>query len=207
MRITKDYDERRTEILDVAEKLFFTKGYAKSTVNDILNEVGIAKGTFYYYFKSKEEVMDAIILRYNDMIVKKAEEVLAKDLPPKEKLLNTFMAMSIGNQIDSRMLDELHKTENSLLHQKILYQMVTALSPILAKVIEEGIAKKAWNCKYPLEYMQIFLTAALTLTDEGIFDFDADKQMKVVFALITMLEKILEVPDNQFLELFTQGKN
>lgn len=58
MRFSKKPDERKNEILDAAEMLFGTKGYSKTTNNDILNEVGIAKGTFYYYFQSKEEVMD-----------------------------------------------------------------------------------------------------------------------------------------------------
>ncbi|HWT73144.1 MAG TPA: TetR family transcriptional regulator [Mobilitalea sp.] len=44
MRITKEFDERRKEILDTAERLFHTKGYEKCTVNDILKEVAIAKG-------------------------------------------------------------------------------------------------------------------------------------------------------------------
>ncbi|TKH46201.1 helix-turn-helix transcriptional regulator, partial [Bacillus cereus] len=63
MRIVKEYEERRKEILETAERLFLTKGYTKTTVNDILKEIGIAKGTFYHYFKSKEEVMDEIIMR------------------------------------------------------------------------------------------------------------------------------------------------
>ncbi|MDF2532153.1 MAG: TetR family transcriptional regulator [Clostridia bacterium] len=63
MRITKEYDERRNEILDTAEKLFHAKGYEKCTVNDILKEISIAKGTFYHYFRSKEEVLDAIVSR------------------------------------------------------------------------------------------------------------------------------------------------
>lgn len=53
MRIIKEYEERRKEILETAERLFLTKGYTKTTVNDILKEIGIAKGTFYHYFKSK----------------------------------------------------------------------------------------------------------------------------------------------------------
>jgi AcrR family transcriptional regulator len=61
MRVIKEPEERRNEILDTAETLFFTKGYGKTTVNDILQAIGIAKGTFYYYFKSKEEVMDAVL--------------------------------------------------------------------------------------------------------------------------------------------------
>ena len=75
MRISKEHDVRRNEILDKAESLFEVKGYNKTTVNDILREVNIAKGTFYYYFKSKEEVLDAVIDRYLEIALEWAEDV------------------------------------------------------------------------------------------------------------------------------------
>lgn len=64
MRLIKNPEERRNEILDAAEILFITKGYTKATVMDILQACNIAKGTFYYYFQSKEEVMNAIVMRF-----------------------------------------------------------------------------------------------------------------------------------------------
>lgn len=205
MRVVKDHEERRNEILDTAERLFYRKGYEKCTVNDILKEVAIAKGTFYYYFKSKEEVLDAIVSRYMEMILNNVEQVLKRgDIAPEEKLLHAIMAMSIKDKFDSGMLDELHKTENVLLHQKSLNQMVTAMAPVLVKVIEEGIVKKVWSCRYPLQYMQIFLAASLTLTDEGIFKLDADSQMGLLAALVSVLEKMLDVPEGFLLQLFAQ---
>lgn len=77
MRIVKEYEERRKEILETAERLFLTKGYTKTTVNDILKEIGIAKGTFYHYFKSKEEVMDEIIMRIIKEDVTKAKRIVS----------------------------------------------------------------------------------------------------------------------------------
>ncbi|WMM25257.1 TetR/AcrR family transcriptional regulator [Tissierella sp. MB52-C2] len=206
MRIIKAYDERRNEILDTAERLFQVKGYGKCTINDILKDVGIAKGTFYYYFKSKEEVLEAIVSRYKEIIISRVEKVIEKDdISLEEKLMYTFMAMRIDDRVDSHMIDELHQTENALLHQKTLNQIVTAMAPILVKVIEEGIEKGVWNCKYPLQYMQIFLVASLTLTDEGIFELDTDSQMKVMVALISVLEKMLDIPENSFMQLFMQN--
>lgn len=207
MRITKEHEERRNEILDTAERLFHMKGYDKCTVNDILKGVGIAKGTFYYYFKSKEEVLDGIVSRYKKIVVSRANEILKiNDIPPAEKLMGAFMAMSITNQIDGEILDEIHKAENALLHQKVLNQILIAMAPILVKIIEEGMEKGVWNCRYPLEYMQIFLIASLTLTDEGIFEVDADSQMKVMAALISILEKMLEVPEDSFMKLFRENQ-
>jgi len=113
--------------------------------------------------------------------------------------------MRITDKVDSHLLKELHKTENVLLHKKIMNQVVTALAPVLVKVIEEGIEKKVWYCKYPLQYMQIFLVASLNLTDEGIFELDKDSKINVMTALISMLEKILEVPEDSFIKLFMQN--
>ena len=58
MRISKDYDVRKNEILDMAQKLFFEMGYEQTSVSNIIDAVGVAKGTFYYYFKSKEELLE-----------------------------------------------------------------------------------------------------------------------------------------------------
>ena len=95
MRIVKEYEERRKEILETAERLFITKGYTKTTVNDILKEIGIAKGTFYHYFKSKEEVMDEIIMRIIKEDVAKAKVIISNPkIPVLEKLLRVLMEQS-----------------------------------------------------------------------------------------------------------------
>lgn len=199
MRTIKKHGDRKAEILDASQKLFYKKGYENSTINDILKSIGIAKGTFYHYFESKEEVLDEIINRYRDIIVKRAEKIIYSDADPTEKLIGVFAAMQIKDQVDDAMLDDLHRAENILLHHKILNQLVRSVAPILVKVIEEGVKKKIWSCRYPLEYMQIFLAASLSLTDEGIFEMEEDAQTKIMAAMISILEKMLEVPEDSFM--------
>ena len=53
-RIHRPAAQRREEILDAAHTLFTTKGFQPTTMEDILGIVGIAKGTLYYHFPSKE---------------------------------------------------------------------------------------------------------------------------------------------------------
>ena len=207
MRIVKGHDERKNEILAHAGKLFHLKGYEACTVNEILTSIGIAKGTFYHYFTSKEEVLDSIVSRNKEIIVSRAEEILAiATMSPEEKLMRSLMAMKITNPSDDKLLDDLHKTNNVQMHQKILNQIVIAMSPVLVKIIEEGIEKKVWKCKYPLQYMQIFLASSLTLTDEGIFALDDDSQMQVMAALIALLEKMVDAPEDSFMQLFMQAR-
>lgn len=57
---TKQPEARRDQLLDAAERLFAEKGYAETTVADIAEAAGVAKGTFYLYFPSKEHCVTAL---------------------------------------------------------------------------------------------------------------------------------------------------
>ena len=199
MKVSKEYNERRNEILDAAERLFGRKGYNKCTVNDILDAVGIAKGTFYYYFKSKEEVLDAIIHRVTEVVALRAEEAAANpELSPVMKLFNTILSMRVEREVDNDFMEELHKPENALMHQKSLSSIVTRVTPVLVKVVEEGINEGIFKSDFPVQYMQIFLTSSITLLDDGIFQVKPSEQKMTFRALIALLEKMLGAEDEAF---------
>jgi len=199
MKVSKEYNERRNEILDAAERLFGRKGYNKCTVNDILDAVGIAKGTFYYYFKSKEEVLDAIIHRVTEVVALRAEEAATNlELSPVMKLFNTILSMRVEREVDNDFMEELHKPENALMHQKSLSSIVTRVTPVLVKVVEEGINEGIFKSDFPVQYMQIFLTSSITLLDDGIFQVKPSEQKMTFRALIALLEKMLGAEDEAF---------
>lgn len=205
MKVSKEYTEKRNEILDAAGKLFSTKGYDKCTVNDILGAVGIAKGTFYYYFNSKEEVLDAIIERVTEMVVAMAENVASNlELSPVMKILNIILSMRVESKVDNEIMEKLHKPENALMHQKSLSLMVTRVTPILAKVVDEGINKGIFKSDFPIQYMQIFLTSSITLLDDGIFHVKPEEQQMTLRALVALLEKMLGVEDETFWNIAKQ---
>jgi AcrR family transcriptional regulator len=62
-REVKEYEVRKKEILDTAQCLFLQKGYNRISIQDIIDTVGIAKGTFYHYFDSKEQLMEEMVGR------------------------------------------------------------------------------------------------------------------------------------------------
>ena len=73
----KEAEERRNEILDAVDELFGQKGFDGTSTNDILEKVGIARGTLYYHFESKEDIMDALIDRYSVRLLGAAQEIAA----------------------------------------------------------------------------------------------------------------------------------
>ncbi|MGP1376854.1 MAG: TetR/AcrR family transcriptional regulator [Bulleidia sp.] len=82
----KEHEERRNEFIDAAEKLFKENGIMDTTVAAIVREVNVAKGLFYYYFKSKDDVIDAISSKYNREIKRTVQQALNQSGSFEEQL-------------------------------------------------------------------------------------------------------------------------
>lgn len=199
MRVSKSPEERKKEILDVAEELFTTKGYAETTINDILQKIGIAKGTFYYYFKSKEDVMDAIVDRFIEIGVRAAENI-AQDstLKAPEKIFQIIMAQNPDDSGKGKMIEELHRVNNAEMHQKSLVETILKLTPILTEVIEQGIDEGTFNTPYPKETVEVLLVSSGFLFDEGIFQWEASELIQKAIAFTYILETTLGAEAGSF---------
>jgi AcrR family transcriptional regulator len=200
MRTIKNPEERRNEILDTAERLFSTKGYGKTTIIDILDEVGIAKGTFYYYFKSKEDVMDAIIMRIVLADVAAARTIAANpDIPVLDKLLQILLAQS-SQQGGSKekLIEQFHQPSNAEMHQKSIVQAIVHLTPVLADVVEQGIAEQVFATDYPRETVEFLVAAAQVIFDEGLFQWEPHEALRRALAFVRLIETSLGAAKGSF---------
>jgi AcrR family transcriptional regulator len=77
-RVTKSADERRQDLLDAALHVFAEKGISRTTVSDITEAAGVAKGTFYLYFESKEHLVAALKERFVDQILEHATALYSR---------------------------------------------------------------------------------------------------------------------------------
>lgn len=192
MRTVKSHQTRKNELLDTAESLFFTKGYDQTTVQDILQAAGIAKGTFYHYFKSKEEMMDAVVIRYIEAGVAAAEQIVSDPgLTVHEKLLRVVMAQKPEAGVQERLLEQFHEPQNALLHQKSLTETLLRLTPVLTRVIEQGKAEGLFHTPFPRESVEFLLAASQFLFDEGLFHWQPEALSRKIEAFIHIMETVL----------------
>ena len=200
MRIVKEYEERRKEILETAERLFITKGYTKTTVNDILKEIGIAKGTFYHYFKSKEEVMDEIIMRIIKEDVAKAKVIVSNpNIPVLEKLFRVLIEQSPkSGDVKDKMIEQFHQPNNAEMHQKSLVQSIIHLSPVLTEILEQGIEEGIFSTSYPQETIELLLSSAQVIFDDGLFQWKPEEMMRRAKAYIKMMEVSVGAKEGSF---------
>ena len=139
MRVVKKASVRKNEILDVAERLFGTKGFDSTNTNDILNEIGIARGTLYYHFKSKEDILDAMIQRMTDGLVKKASGIAEKKtMPVLERLTLMMLALNVDNDLGHEIMEQVHKPQNALMHQKMQQRLLAGILSLRCKCNEIG---------------------------------------------------------------------
>jgi len=93
-RNVKDYDVRRDEILQVAQRLFYSQGYESTSVQNIIDIVGIAKGTFYHYFNSKQALLEELIAIMVEAIMNTLETMIADQNMDAIQKLNRFFSDS-----------------------------------------------------------------------------------------------------------------
>ena len=200
MRIVKEAAERRNEILDVAERLFCTKGYDQTSTNDILSEIGIARGTLYYHFSSKEDILDAMIDRILDEIVRRASRIaLDESVPVLERMTQTILASNVDTKTGDMILEQMHKPQNALMHAKMQERLLKQLIPLFTKLIEDGISQGLMQTADPEDTIEMLLLYANTVFDDAIAYSEADKKKKAL-AFLNNTEILLHMEKGSLLE-------
>lgn len=194
--------DKKTHIIDALEALFEEGNGGSASVSDIAKKAGIAKGGLYYYFQSKEEVVDALVERHYEAIIRAChEQVKANSLPPLYKLaflLKHYRSSYVNHDLDKH----LHMPQNASIHQKSLAKILNSLSILLCEILEEGIQDGSFQCDYPQEHAEIILSVFTFLLDPGIFTWTPHQQLQKLQALAQILEKGLSTPTGSFSFLY-----
>jgi len=80
-RRVREKEQRKTEIIDAAERLFFSRGYEDVSMEDIAREVELNKATLYLYFENKDTLFASIVLRGIQLLKEKYRECMEKQVP------------------------------------------------------------------------------------------------------------------------------
>ncbi|MGD2091196.1 MAG: TetR/AcrR family transcriptional regulator [Candidatus Aminicenantes bacterium] len=211
VRISKQYDERLTEFLDTARQLFFEKGYEKTSVNDIIEKVGVAKGTFYHYFKSKEDLLDQLVNHFTEKSVSRVGELMERrDMNALERVNHFFISIrdsKVENKELMKMLMRfMYKDENLILRHKIFKRSIALLTPAFAEIIKQGMEEGHFRPLDPDETAEIIFMMALSMNEvvvgllldaeEKPENIDLIEQKIKVFE--KSVERILGAPEGSF---------
>ena len=196
-RTPQDPKIRINEILDVADHLFFTKGYHATTISDIAKKMGVAQGMLYYYFKSKEDVLESLLDQHASSLMLEFKNKICLNNSPSEKIaLMITIPLHKALYKEGLLLNMLYDSQNLHLKVKLFRQLELAFSPWLLRIVEEGISNQDFCVVHPptaVDYILVivdFLSEALyQKTSVEIFSF----RLKMAEGLI---EKALGAQEN-----------
>lgn len=208
MKTIKDGEERRKEILLTARKLFVQKGYDQTSINDILKIVDIAKGTFYYYFSSKEEVLQAIIMDIVCEGAAKAEHILQdKSIPILNRIVLAIMAQAPEFEGANKLAEELHKVDNAKLEQQYLKTMLSKMTSVLEGAVKEAKEQDIIHTDFPKECTEAMLLMGHMMFDSNIFMWKAEEFPVKIQAYLCNAERIFGTKEGEFQAFMKMFKN
>jgi AcrR family transcriptional regulator len=191
-RIVKDPGVRRTEILDAAERLMATKGYEQMTVQDIVDQLQIAKGTVYHYFDSKEAVLGALVERMGEQMEHLITPILADpDLSALEKLLRYFSALDHWKGAHRSFVLTFtsfwYADENAIVHRKLLRDGMKRFVPYLSQIIRQGVAEGVFTTAYPDQTARMMIALRQDFGDAVVDVFLSEQGQSIDPSLLTQM--------------------
>jgi AcrR family transcriptional regulator len=204
-RIVKNPEERKKELVEAAERLFMNIGYEQTAVSDIVNEVNVSQGAFYYYFKSKEDVLVAVLEKNLSAMEEDFRQIAGRSDLDEAVKLNYMFNRFIKNGITGRkILGFIHQSKDANLHTKMSkMRPFSKVAPIMAGVISRGIEKGRFKVGYPVETSHILLmllgTFLFTMNLEMAGDSESEgRRENMRMALEDQLARALGVNDYRF---------
>jgi AcrR family transcriptional regulator len=170
-RTPQDPQIRITEILDATEYLFAIKGYRGTTISDIAKKMGVAQGMFYYYFKSKEEILEALLNRHTSALISEIKDMTRSSniTPPHKMELMIVTLLHSVRYKDGVLIDTLYDDQNLHIKDKVCRQTKRSLTPWLLKIIEEGVLTQYFHVSHPTTVLD-FILAIIELLIDALYE-------------------------------------
>ena len=180
----KKGEKRNKELLKIAYDMFLTQGYENTSVDEIIEKANIAKGTYYYHFQSKEQMLEEVIDMMIDNEAKMAKQVIGMDISVPQKIVGILTSIK-PTEAEQPIKNTLFQPENVLMHHKVRKKLIDVLIPLLSEVINEGVNEGIFECDNIPERVKMLLIISDGTFNEGAF---TEQDISV---FIDMTEKLL----------------
>lgn len=198
---------KRDQILDAFHQLLLTDHIHHITVSNIAKHAGIAKGSIYYYFSSKDEILDALIERiYADAVALAKELVQQTELSIFHRLSRIFNACVSATQ-DFLVRSELSKDKavttdflysSAYIHQQFMKYNIGGFKEIFTEIIQQEIDKGTIRVDSAAEIADIVLIVLTVKTDNILSPASEEEIARTLQAMITLLERGTGNSDGSF---------
>ena len=197
----KKGDARRSELLAAAERLFYSKGYEQTSVQDILDEVHFSKGGFYHHFDSKLSVLEAICQSRAQESCERAKEIVADPaLSAVEKLNALFHGSALWQSDNSGFVSLLihvaYREDGALMREKRKGYQLQGMQELLESILEQGARSGEFFVTDMQSTASLLMRLYLQFSDEVAFllaqEDNADKLLEEIVKRLIVYRQAIE---------------
>lgn len=184
--------KRRRKLIQTAAKQFLQNGYNNTTIDNIIGELKLAKGTFYYHFKSKDELLMAVC----ENIVSDTADALSRIRDKRNKSIHSRI-----NALRKRLYDTFHRNQdiwvpvyhesNAILYDRVIKVSLSRLGPIVAGILEDGIQQGVLKLPHAAEAAETILIMYDHYCKQYVGTDDEKKQKRIYANLEYMMGLLL----------------
>ena len=186
-------DTKYTKILDALQMLLEDKNIQSISVSDIAKAADMGKGSLYYYFPSKEAILEALVERDYEKPLETAKSLAAKrDISPFTRMAMIFQACRNSSSEFLKQNPAASQSsiqEQTLLHHKYLRYIIMELKPVLTEIIRQGIDNGEISFDHPQSLAEIVLLVLTVKIDNTLIPSTREEIEQVILDLIALLEK------------------
>lgn len=198
VRITKDPETRRKEFIEAARDLFLEKGFDQTSVSDITNKVGMSHGSFFYYFKSKNEVMKEVINSNLNYWEKFMKDLVSNDKIDALEKLKVIFSLTIESQKSKQNINEfLQKEGNAIMYREHRKRAREIVIPLLTQVVEQGVKEGIFKVEYPRETVEFVSYIVENLGDSLKAAQSKEEYLRKINALKILMAKVAGIDENK----------
>ena len=198
----------REKILNTATQLFIQKGSEKTSMQDIAQTAGISKGAIYHHFKSKDEIVLAVLRSRQELMEEEMKQWLkaTENLTGREQL-QTIIKSNLGSQtaraIDGIILGEYEKDAGFIL--TMMRDNLRIGAPLVSDIIKKGMADGSIQTQYPDQAAEVFLLLVNFWMNETVFESDPEKLPERFHFLQFMMTSVgMDIFNDELMQLFSQ---
>ena len=170
MRVVKKPEERRAEMIEAAAKLFVAQGFVHTSVAEIVAAVDVAKGLFYYYFTTKDDMVKAVLEGFSAHAGACLEKIANSDLTGQEKV-QAVLSCKIWKELAvTPLFKDLCMPQHTALYADAVERITEHVAPAMTQVAVQALGEAEKDTRYAQDMVRILCHGLMQLARRGELD-------------------------------------
>jgi len=177
MRVVKKPEERRAEMVDAASKLFARQGFVRTSVAEIVSAVDVAKGLFYYYFTTKDDMVKAVVEGYASFLGAQAQAIANGEGTARDKFMRLMQHETWERCFTEPLLADLCLPQHAALYSDMCDRVVDHMRPAVEMILAQRMRERGMDAADASRLASVGMYGVLMMARRGEMSMECAAQL------------------------------